>query len=65
MLNHEQETLRVPPHPAGTIQVLRAKGHDVTVRRDRNGSLRYRIDAGRELNALQMSALYARRYEVE
>lgn len=53
----------IPPHPAGTIELLRTKGHEVTVRQDRYGSLRYRIDGGRELYAIEMSRFYSRRYE--
>lgn len=30
--------LRVPPHPRGVIQILRDRGHTVTVRLNRNGS---------------------------
>lgn len=57
-------TFHIPPHPAGTIELLRARGHTVTVRQNRNSSLRYRIDSGRELTAYQMSLFYERRYEV-
>lgn len=57
------DAFRVPPHPAGTIELLRARGHAVTVRQNRNSSLRYRIDDGRELTAHQMSLFYERRYE--
>ncbi len=64
MLILEQEPLRIPPHPAGTIELLRARGHEVKVRRTRDGSLRYMIDGARERTALQMSGFYARRYEV-
>lgn len=64
MLNTEQEILRIPPHPAGTIELLRAKGHVVHVRRLASGSLRYTIDQDRERTADQMSKFYARRYEI-
>ena len=45
----------VPPHPQLTIQVLEARGHVVSVRENRNGGLRYRIDGGKELAACQMT----------
>lgn len=49
---------RIPPYPRGTVQILRAKGHTVTVRMNRNGSFRYCVDGSREMNALQVSTRY-------
>lgn len=57
------EPFFIPPHPAGTIALLRERGHTVTVRRNKNYSLRYRIDGGREMLAIEMSRFFARRYE--
>lgn len=46
---------RMPPYPRGCVQILRAKGHTVTVRENRNGSLRYSVDGRPETDALTMS----------
>lgn len=45
---------RMPPAPRTTVEVLRSRGHTVRVRENRNGGIRYRVDDGREMNALQM-----------
>jgi hypothetical protein len=45
----------MPPMAQGTVKMLRDRGHTVTVRRDRNGSLRCTLDNERERNALQLS----------
>jgi hypothetical protein len=55
--------LRVPPYPAGIVLMLRNRGHKVTIRENRHGSLRYRIDGGRELQAIEMDRWYSRRYD--
>lgn len=57
------ERLCIPPSPRGYIELLQARGHSVKVRSNRYGSLRYRIDGGRELQAIEMSRFYERRYE--
>lgn len=44
---------RLPPSPRATVELLRRKGHKVAVRENRTGSLRYAIDGGRELTALE------------
>lgn len=59
---NRKEPLCIPPHPAGTIAMLCERGHKVTVRQTKGGSLRYRIDGARELLAIEMSNFYARRY---
>ena len=46
---------RMPPHPAGTVKMLRERGFVVTVRETRGGSLRYTIKNERERNAFQLS----------
>jgi hypothetical protein len=46
---------RMPPHPAGTVKMLRERGHTVTVRCDRNGGLKYTLDNERERTALELS----------
>jgi len=50
--------LRIPPYPAGIVQLLRERGHEVLVRKNRNNSLRYRIDGGRELMAIEMDRFF-------
>lgn len=62
-MTEHQTDLRVPPHPAGTVKLLRERGHVVTIRQQRTGSLRYRIDGGRELQAIEMDRFYRRTYE--
>jgi hypothetical protein len=54
---------RIPPYPAAIIQLLTKRGHRVTVRQQSTGSLRYRIDGGRELQAIEIDRFYARTYE--
>jgi hypothetical protein len=41
---------RMPPHPRGVVESLRAKGHTVTVRENRNGSLRYSVDGAHTMS---------------
>lgn len=53
----------VPPYPAGIVALLRERGHEVAIRQQKTGSLRYRIDGGRELQAIEMDRFYARLYE--
>ncbi len=53
----------IPPYPAGIVRLLRERGHTVTIRQQKTGSLRYRIDTGRELQAIEMDRFYARNYE--
>jgi len=55
--------LRIPPYPAAIIHLLTERGHNVAVRQQSTGSLRYRIDGGRELQAIEMDRFYARTYE--
>ena len=55
--------IRIPPYPAATVKLLRDRGHDVSVRQQRSGSLRYRIDGGRELMAIEMGRFYDRKYD--
>jgi hypothetical protein len=53
-----QETIierGMPPMAQGTVQMLRERGHRVIVRRDRGGSLRYKLDDERERTALALS----------
>jgi hypothetical protein len=57
------DLLAVPPYPAAIVELLRQHGHAVTIRRNRHGSLRYRIDGGRELQAIEMDRFYRRQYE--
>jgi hypothetical protein len=52
---HFDPEARMPPHASGTVKMLRERGHTVTVRCDRNGSLRYTLDSERERTALQLS----------
>lgn len=54
---------RIPPVPAGFVRLLQLRGHTVVIRQQRTGSLRYRIDGGRELTALQMDRFFSKRYE--
>jgi hypothetical protein len=54
---------RIPPGPAGIIQLLTERGHNVTIRQQSGGSLRYRIDGGRELQAIEMDRFFSRTYE--
>jgi len=53
----------IPPHPRALVEMLQARGHAVTVRQNKHGSIRYRIDGGRELQAIEMDRFYMRRYE--
>lgn len=41
-----------PPSMRAAIEILEARGHSIVWRVDRAGSIRYRVDAGREMNAL-------------
>ena len=45
---------RMPPVARGTVELLRCMGHQVTVRINRSGSHRYRLDGGRELTAQKL-----------
>lgn len=56
-------TFFIPPYPAAIVDLLRQRGHMVAIRQNRHGSLRYRIDGGRELQAIEMDRFYARHYE--
>lgn len=56
-------TFFIPPYPAAVVQLLRDRGHMVTIRQQKTGSLRYRIDGGRELRAIDMDRFYSRTYE--
>jgi hypothetical protein len=55
-------TFPIPPYPAAIVALLRERGHEVTVRQQRTGSLCYRIDGGRELQAIEMDRYYSRTY---
>jgi hypothetical protein len=46
---------RIPPMAQGAVQMLRDRGHAVTIRRNRNGSLRYTLDGERERSAFELS----------
>ncbi len=54
----------VPPSAAGTIALFEQRGHIVTVRRNKHGSTRYRLDSERERTALELANRYSRLYEV-
>ena len=54
---------RMPPGPAGTVKMFRDRGHTVTVRVSRGGSLRYTLDNERERTALALANRYARLYD--
>ena len=54
VLTLEDAERRMPPAASASVAILRAKGHAVEVRLNRNGSHRYRVDGSRELTALQM-----------
>lgn len=49
---------RSPPAARSAIEIIRAKGHTVTLRMQRTGSIRYRVDGGREMTCLQMTRKY-------
>lgn len=53
----------IPPYPAALVQLLRDRGHTIAIRQQRTGSLRYRIDGGRELQAIEMDRFFIREYE--
>jgi len=53
----------IPPYPAGVMELLRRRGHTVTARQQKTGSVRYRIDGGRELQAIEMDRFYLRTYD--
>lgn len=55
--------IKMPPYPAATVFLLRSRGHQVSVRQQKTGSLRYRVDGGRELLAVEMGNFYSRKYE--
>jgi hypothetical protein len=46
---------RMPPMAQGTVKMLRERGHIVTVRATRDGSLRYMLDNEPERDALRLS----------
>jgi len=46
---------RMPPHPRGVVEMLRARGHVVTIRENLHGSLRYTLDGERERTAHELS----------
>jgi hypothetical protein len=50
----QEEPIRLPPAMTVVVAILRDRGHSVDLRRDRNGSIRYRVDGDRERNALQV-----------
>lgn len=49
---------KIPPAPRATIEILTARGHAVKIRINRNGSPRYSVDGGREMDAATMSRKY-------
>jgi hypothetical protein len=49
---------KIPPAPRASIAILRDRGHTVTVRINRNGSARYRVDGRREMDAATMSRVF-------
>lgn len=53
---------RMPPGPAGIVKMFRDRGHAVTVRVSRGGSLRYTLDDERERTALALANRYERLY---
>jgi hypothetical protein len=55
---------RMPPHAAGTVKMLRERGHTVVVRRNRFGSLRYTLNGERERTALELSNRLRKLYGV-
>ena len=54
--------LSCPVHPRGIVQMFRARGHQVTMRVNRNGSHRYSVDGKPETNAYAMTRRYERFY---
>ena len=59
-----EQRIVIPPSAAGTIALFEVRGHVVTVRRNKHGSNRYRLDGERERTALELANRYARLYEV-
>lgn len=57
---YENEVLRVPPAVQGTIRLLEERGYVVRIRRQRTGSLRYSMGAGRERTAAQLIRFFDR-----
>lgn len=55
--------LSIPPAARGTMELLQARGHTIAARMNKYGSIRYRIDEGRELQAIEMFRWYERHYE--
>lgn len=60
---HDRNQFFIPPYPASIVRLLRQRGHTVTWRKNKHGSLRYRIDGGKEMQAIQMDRFYTRKYE--
>jgi hypothetical protein len=52
-MSADRVTKNPPPAVESAISILRGKGHQVEIRETKSGSLRYRVDGGRERNALQ------------
>lgn len=52
---------KIPPAPRATIAILAARGHTIAARINRNGSPRYSVDGGRDLDAATM----ARRFKIQ
>lgn len=61
--DHEDAERRTPPATRITVALFRDRGHSVSIRLNRHGSLRYRLDGGRETDALSLSRRYAKIYE--
>lgn len=53
--NQDLTDLHVPPHPRAVVEIIRSRGHTVSIRRNRNGSWRYSVNGSREMNAHQMT----------
>lgn len=54
-------SIKLPAGVESAVALIRARGHVVTIRKNKNGDLRYSVDGRRETNALTMM----RRYKVE
>ena len=52
-MQNETES-RLPPAPAGAVEILRANGHAVSFRKNQYGSFRYSVDGKPETDALTM-----------
>lgn len=54
----------MPPMAQGTVKMFRERGHIVTVRSTRDGSLRYMLDNEPERDALRLSNRLRKLYGV-